>query len=112
MRNPSEPIRTLELIREVSLEATYEESKQRPWHLRRPGFGGLEATYEESKHVYPGVLVGPQALVWKLPMRNPSDVTLPWPPSVNHVWKLPMRNPSVDARDAVVRAVYESGSYL
>ena len=75
------------------LEATYEESKLEEDELGGQAHGGLEATYEESKLVYPLVLPG-EPEVWKLPMRNPSEMGPEQVAGRYLVWKLPMRNPS------------------
>ncbi len=73
MRNPSAPPFGRVGTPTICLEATYEESKQKPHEEGIKGGEGLEATYEESKLDLEGAVLGRGGGVWKLPMRNPSS---------------------------------------
>ncbi len=92
MRNPSKSTPGCSSGESPGLEATYEESKRgvHDDHPAPPPF----VCYEESKLVYPGMLGGGEACVWKLPMRNPTPTSVRNSGLTDGVWKLPMRNPS------------------
>ncbi len=74
MRNPSKSTPGCSSGESPGLEATYEESK-RGVHDDHPGPPPF-VCYEESKLVYPGMLGGGEACVWKLPMRNPTPTSV------------------------------------
>ncbi len=73
MRNPSTFSARKTLGRTTCLEATYEESKQGVGVPFGGNHQGLEATYEESKLERGFAVPTSPEIVWKLPMRNPSE---------------------------------------